>query len=203
LPPALVAHGVRGVVWLLLFVLVANLGWDWVARRMPGWAGGEPAAAASPGGLVLLVARLFELVLLSLVVTATTVPVDAAEAVERVFRPLARFRVPVHEIGPLLVLSLCFVPLFAREARWLADAQRLRTGRTRRTVASRIAALAPLVVPLFLGVVRRADELAIALDARCFVAGAPRTSLVPGRWGKAESITVAGAMAIAVAGARL
>ena len=198
LPAVLVARGVRSALWLVMFVVVANLGWAAVVRRVPEWAAGEPAIA-TPWGLALLVARLFELILLAMVFTATTVPVDAAEAIERLLQPLARLGLPVHEIGPLFVLALGFVPLFAREARALADAHRVKIGRARWTLADRVRALAPLIVPLFLGVVRRADELAVALDARCFVPGAPRTSLAPGRWGAAETCTVGVAAALIAA----
>jgi energy-coupling factor transporter transmembrane protein EcfT len=201
LPARLVADGVRGAVWIALFVVIANVGWEIVLRRGPSWAAGE-GAARSPLAVALVVARLFELVLLALLVTATTVPVDAAEAVERLLRPLARLHLPVHELGTLLVLSLSFVPLFAREARTLADAHRIKMGGARWTPLDRVRSLAPLVVPLFLAVVRRADELAVALDARCFAPGAPRTSLSPGRWGRAETAAV-GVAALVVLGARL
>jgi len=197
LPPRLVWDGVRAALWLVLFVVIANVGWDLVLRRVPEWAAGE-GAARTPAALALVVARLVELMLLALVFTATTVPVDAAEAVERVLRPLGRLRVPVHEVGPLLVLSLGFVPLFAGEARALAAAHRMKVGRARWTLADRARSLAPLVVPLFLAVVRRADELAVALDARCFVPGAPRTSLTPGRWGRVETAAVGVAMLLLV-----
>jgi energy-coupling factor transport system permease protein len=200
LPVGLVANGVRGAAWLVAFVAVTNVAWAAVVRRIPEWAG--EGAIVTPWGLSMLVARLFELILLALLFTATTVPVDAAEAAERLLEPLERLRLPVREIGPLFVLSLGFVPLFAREARALADAHRIKIGRARWTPVDRVRALAPLLVPLFLAVVRRADELAVALDARCFVPGAPRTSLTPGRWGKSETCAV-GVAAALVAATRL
>jgi len=174
----------RGAVWLLGFVAVANALW-FVAVQRAGWASGE-AAIARPDDLLLLLLRLFNLLALACIFTATTVPVDAAEGLERLARPLARLRIPVHELGLLLVLSLSFVPIFRAEAERLLDAHRLKLGTRRWGWWSRVRAVVPLVVPLFLAVLRRGDELAVALDARCFVPGARRTSLVPSRLGGIE-----------------
>ena len=198
LPWRLVTAGVRGALWLVLFVAAANLGWAFWLARWGAWGGGE-AAVRTPAELALLLLRLFNLVLLAALFTATTLPVDAAEAVERLLRPLARLRVPVHELGFLLVLTLSFVPLFLREARTLSDAHRIKRGRARWTLFDRARALVPLAVPLFLAVFRRADELAVALDARCFVPGARRTAYVAGRLGWPEWAAVTAAAALCAA----
>ena len=100
--------------------------------------------------------------------------------------PLRRLRLPVHDVGMLLGLALSFVPLFQREATALVDAHRTKRGGVRWGIADRARAAVPLLVPLFLAVLRRADDLAVALDARCYVPGAARTSLVPGRCGAVE-----------------
>jgi energy-coupling factor transport system permease protein len=153
---------------------------------------------AGAGELVVLLLRLFDLLVLAAVFTATTVPVDAAEALQRLLQPLARLRLPVHEIGTLLVLSLSFIPIFLEEARHLAAAHRVKRGLGRWRFGDRLRAVVPLLVPLFLGVLRRADDLAVALDARCFVPGAPRTSLVPAHAGGAEvAVLVASAGVLA------
>lgn len=196
LPWRLLGRGLRGAAWLLLFVTAANAGWFVVTRRFE-WAVGE-ASVQSAGALVVLLVRLLDLVLLAALFTAITVPVDAAEGLERLLRPLARLRLPVHEIGMLLVLSLSFIPIFLSEARRVSDAQRLKRGLRRWRRLDRLRAVVPLVVPLFLAVLRRADELGVALDARCFEPGARRTSLVPGRFGLAEVLALlvgAGALA--------
>lgn len=198
LPWRLVLAGIRGALWLVLFVAAANVGWALWLARLGAWGGGE-AAVRAPGELGLLLLRLFNLLLLAALFTATTLPVDAAEAVERLLRPLRRLRIPVHELGFLLVLTLSFVPLFLREARSLSDAHRIKRGRARWTLADRARALVPLAVPLFLAVFRRADELAVALDARCFVPGAPRTAYVAGRlgWPEWAAVTLAAVLCAA------
>lgn len=194
LPVSLLLRGLCGAAWLLAFVAAANVGWAWVARRA-AWATGE-TALEHPALLALALFRLFDLLILAALVTATTVPADAAEAVERLLRPLRRLRLPVHELGTLLVLSLSFLPILLGEARDLAAAHRSKRGSRRWGLLDRARAVVPLVVPLFLGVLRRADELAVALDARCFEPGAPRTSLVPGRLGAAEIAALAAGLLV-------
>ena len=184
LPWRLVRRGLRGAAWLLLFVALSNGGWYLVTRQV-AWAGGE-ASVQRADELAVLLFRLLDLVLLGAVFTATTVPVDVAEGLSDLLRPLARARLPVHEIGMLLVLSLSFIPIFLREAHHLSDAHRMKRGLRRWRARDRLRAVVPLLVPLFLSVLRRADELGVALDARCFVPGARRSSLVPGRFGPAE-----------------
>ena len=189
LPVRLVLSALRGVAWILVFVVVANLAWGRVLAHHAGWGAAE-SSLRTPFEFVALVGRLLNLIVLAVLVTATTVPVDAAEGLERLLRPLARVRVPVHELGTLLVLTLSFVPLFLREARGLGDAHRVKMGRARWSVLDRARAVVPLTVPLFLAVVRRADELAIALDARCFVPGVRRSTYVASHFGRREAIAL-------------
>ena len=184
LPFGMLLRALRGVAWLVVFVTLANLLWSQLAPVLGG-ASGEGAVRGA-AQLFLLLARLANLVLLGVLVTSTTVPVDGAEGVERLLRPLGRLGLPVHELGLLLVLSLSFIPIFFAEARGLAAAHRIKTGSARWGLADRVRAAVPLVVPLFLSVLRRGDELAVALDARCFVPGRARSSLVPARRGGLE-----------------
>ena len=178
LPPRLLGRALRGVAWLLAFVLVANLGWAAVSAT----AMGDLRVAS----LLLLVLRVVDLVLLSVVFTATTVPVDLAHGLQRMLRPLRRAHLPVQELGFLLVLALSFVPIFFAEARGLVAVHRSKTGGVRWGMWHRARAVIPLAVPLFLSVLRRADELAVALDARCFVPGRVRSAFVPPRFGRLE-----------------
>lgn len=199
LPVHLALRSLRGALWLALFVVVANVGWAWIAQRA-AWAAGE-GSLADAAGLTSLVLRLVNLLFLATLLTATTVPLDAAEAVQRLLRPLQRWRFPVHDVGMLLGLALSFVPLFQREATALVDAHRTKRGGVRWGITDRLRAAIPLLVPLFLAVLRRADDVAIALDARCYRPGTVRTSLVAGRRGGGEWIALgvaAAALAVAI-----
>jgi energy-coupling factor transport system permease protein len=178
MPFRLLLLAMRGVLWLLALVALAQVGWILWAQSMP--------AGAMAENVVVLVLRLVVLLLLGLLFTCTTVPVDLAQGVESLLAPLRRLRFPVHELGLMLVFSLSFVPLFFEEARSLVTAHRVKRGSARWGWWARLRAVIPLVVPLFLGALRRADELAVALDARCFVPGARRSRWAPGRFGNLE-----------------
>ena len=185
LPPRLFGRAVRGVAWLLACVAVVNLVWGWVVRHS-GWALG-PASVQSLAELVVLLLRLLNLMLLGVLFTATTIPVDAAEAIERLLRPLQRVRIPVHEVSLLLVLSLSFIPIFLDEAEALVRAHRVKVGGVRWGWRDRARAVVPLLVPLFLSVQRRADELGVAMDARCYNPRRRRTSLQVARFAAADA----------------
>ena len=197
LPFSVLVRALRAALWLLLFVAAVNVLWALVTRHTT-WAG-DAGSIQRGGELALLLVRLLNLILLSVLFTATTVPVDVAEGLERLLRPLARLRVPVRPLGVLLVLSLSFIPIFFDEARGLVAAHRMKMGSARWGWQHRARAVVPLMVPLFMSVMRRGDELAVALDARCFVPGRPRTSLVPGRLGGAELLALASSAGILLA----
>lgn len=191
LPLRLAVQALRGAAWLLAFVVLANLGWAVL--------GGARAATPPLGEMLLLLLRLLDLVLLGVVFTATTVPVDLAHGLQRLLRPLRRLHLPVQELGFLLVLALSFVPIFFSEARDLVAAHRSKSGGTRWGWRHRLGAVVPLAVPLFLGVLRRADDLAVALDARCFVPGRARSAFVPPRLGAPEIGSLALALLVLLA----
>jgi energy-coupling factor transport system permease protein len=130
--------------------------------------------------------------------TSTTVPVDAAEALQFLLRPLARLRLPVQEVSLLLSLSLSFIPIFLDEASNLARAHRVKRGLSHWGWRHRMSAAVPLMVPLFLTVLRRSDDLAVAMESRCYVPGQPRTSLVPERVGTAEILLLLGCAVLLV-----
>jgi energy-coupling factor transport system permease protein len=185
LQPRLLGRALRGVAWLLACVALVNLAWGWVVRQS-GWALG-PASVQSLADLAVLLLRLLNLMLLGVLFTATTVPVDAAEAIERLLRPLSRLRIPVHEISLLLVLSLSFIPIFLDEAQALVRAHRVKVGGVRWGWRARARAVVPLLVPLFLSVQRRADELGVAMDARCYSPRRRRTSLHVSRFARRDA----------------
>jgi energy-coupling factor transport system permease protein len=173
-----------------VFVAAANALWYWLATTV-SWAR-PPVGIHSIEEFLALLARLVNLLLLAVVFTASTVPVDAAEGLQSLLRPLHRLRLPVQELALLLSLSISFIPLFLDEARTLTRAHRMKRGLTAWGWRDRMAAAVPLMVPLFLSVLRRSDELAIAMESRCYSPGRARTSLVSHRTGWQEAALLVG-----------
>jgi energy-coupling factor transport system permease protein len=200
LPARLVLQGVRSGTFVLLFVAVANGFWFVVARHW-GWAAGA-VAFASPVDVLRLLLRLTNLLLLGGVLVATTSPADATAAADSMLQPLGRIHAPWRELGLVIGLAVGFVPLLRQEASRLATLLRLRRGRRRWRLWDRARAAVPLLVPLFVGVLRRADEVALALDARGFAPRAARTSFTGAHYGRSEWLTLLGAGTLLALGFR-
>lgn len=177
-PVVLMLRGVRAVSFILLFTVVANaLRWQpaTVALVRVG-----PLAIDGPGLVagLFFASRIVLLVVGSSLLTLTTSPVELASGIERVLSPLARLRVPVGELAMTLTIALRFIPTTVEEAERVVTAQRARGASfDRGGPVARARAYAPVLVPLFFNLFRRADELATAMEARCYRGTAGRTRL--------------------------
>ncbi|MDZ4179240.1 MAG: energy-coupling factor transporter transmembrane component T [Coriobacteriia bacterium] len=177
-PVRLVARGLRAIVFLLAFTLLAHaLRWQpaTVALLRLG-----PLAIDGAGLLTGLFfsARIVLLVIGTSLVTLTTSPVEIADGLSRIMRPLERIGVPVGELAMMLTIALRFIPTTAEEAERIIVAQMSRGARfDRGGPVARARAYVPVLVPLFVGLFRRADHLATAMEARCYRGGVGRTQL--------------------------
>jgi energy-coupling factor transport system permease protein len=127
------------------------------------------------GGIMYSV-RLAELVLMASLLTLTTSPVEITDALDRFLNPLKKLGLPTHEFTLMMTLSLRFIPTLILEADKLRKAQISRGANFEGNFMQRIKSVIPLILPLFISVFRRADELAMAMDARCYTGGKNRTS---------------------------
>lgn len=123
--------------------------------------------------------RIVLLVVASLLVSFTTTSTQLTEAFASFLRPLRRLRVPVDDVASVLSIALRFIPLVAEEIGRIHDAQWSRGAKFGEgSIASRLRAWSTVLVPLFVGMFRRADDLAVAMDARCYgMPGVQRTSV--------------------------
>lgn len=128
-------------------------------------------------GLVISL-RLFLLVLMTSLLTLTTTPIEITDAIENLLQPLRKFKFPVHELALMMSISLRFIPTLMQETDKISKAQASR-GVDYRTgpVKERIKAIIPLLVPLFVSAFKRAEELAMAMEARGYQGGEGRTKL--------------------------
>jgi energy-coupling factor transport system permease protein len=143
--------------------------------------------------------RIVVLVVATSLLSLTTSPVDLADGLERVMRPAARVGFPAHDVAMMLSVALRFIPTTAEEAERIVTAQTARGARFDRGGPIRRArAYLPVLVPLFVGLFRRADRLATAMEARCYRGGEGRTRLFERRMGFADWTTMlAGAAVLA------
>ncbi len=179
--PARVAlRGIKALVLLLSFTLLAHaVRWNpaTVALVRIG-----PLAIDGPGLLegVFFVARVVLLVVGTSLLTLTTTPVQLTDGLERVMRPLEALRFPAGEVAMMLTIALRFIPTTAQEAEKIVVAQTARGARfDEGSLLKRARAFVPVLVPLFVNLFRRAEDLAVAMESRCYRGGAGRTRLDP------------------------
>lgn len=122
--------------------------------------------------------------------TATTAPVDLGDALEKMLGPLSRLGVPVHELAMISVIALRFVPTLLDEAGRIIKAQQGRGASFEGGPVARARSALPILVPLFASAFRRADDLALAMDARCYRGAVGRTKYVELRFAAADCVAM-------------
>ncbi len=175
-PLRMMARSVKPLWWILAFTFFVHL------CSTPGeifakvWIFDFTYAGFWQGFFVCL--RLVLLILLSSLLTFTTSPLALTDALESLLRPLKRFGVPAHELAMMMTIALRFVPTLIEETDKIIKAQQSRgSDFSSGNLMKRVKSLIPILVPLFISAFRRADELAMAMEARCYRGGVGRTQM--------------------------
>ena len=129
---------------------------------------------------VLMTIRMVYLIMGSSVMTLTTTPNQLTDGLEKALKPLQKINVPVHEIAMMMSIALRFIPILIEETDKIMKAQMAR-GADFETggLIKKAKNMVPLLVPLFVSAFRRANDLALAMEARCYVGGEGRTKMMP------------------------
>lgn len=144
--------------------------------------------------------RIILLVSISSALTFTTTPTDLTDALERLMSPLKIFKVKVHEIAMMMTIALRFVPTLLEETDKIMSAQKARGADMESgNLIARIKALIPILIPLFVSAFRRAYELAMAMECRCYQGGDNRTRMKKLRLHSRDFISM-GVMSVFLAG---
>ena len=127
---------------------------------------------------VLMAVRIVALIAGTSLLTYTTSPIVLTDAIEALLKPFARLHLPVHELAMMMTIALRFIPLLIEETEKIMNAQKARGAMLDNgKFMERIKALVPVLIPLFISAFRRADELAMAMECRCYHGGEGRTKL--------------------------
>ena len=125
-----------------------------------------------------MVLRIMLLIMGTFLMTYTTSPISLSDGLERLLNGLKRFRVPVHELAMMMSIALRFIPTLIEETDKIMSAQKARGADFESgNIIQKAKALIPILVPLFISAFRRADELATAMECRCYHGGEGRTKL--------------------------
>ncbi len=177
IPLRTIFKGLKPLIFIIIFTGLLNIFYTTGATILFQWW----IFTVTAEGVVMAVKMVFRIVMLitgTFLLTYTTSPIQLTDALERLLNPLKRIRVPVHELSMMMTIALRFIPTLLEEADKIMNAQRARgadfdTG----NVIRRAKALVPLLVPLFVSAFRRAEDLATAMECRCYHGGEGRTRL--------------------------
>jgi energy-coupling factor transport system permease protein len=202
-PTGMLFRGLRPILFLLLLTFVLQL---FLTRGRVLFELGPLVATWEGLRLgVFMVLRLLLLLVVASLLTLTTSPVSLTDGLEAILAPLGVVGVPAHELAMMMTIALRFIPTLMEEADKIMKAQMARgadfeTGNPLRRVRS----LVPLLVPLFVSAFRRADELATAMESRCYRGGTKRTRLNRLKAGALDALAAAATavMALVVIGLR-
>ncbi|MDD4601068.1 Energy-coupling factor transporter transmembrane protein EcfT [bioreactor metagenome] len=127
---------------------------------------------------LLMSARLVYLIIISSLLTFTTSPISLTDGIERLLRPFKKIGVPAHELAMMMTIALRFIPTLLEETERIIKAQTARGADFQSgNILKRAKNMVPILVPLFISAFRRADELATAMEARCYRGGENRTRM--------------------------
>lgn len=134
-----------------------------------------------------MIVRLTYLILGSSVLTLTTTPNQLTDGMEKGLKPLGKIGIPVHEIAMIMSIALRFIPILTEETDKIMKAQLARGADFESgNLIRRVKAMIPLLVPLFISAFRRANDLALAMEARCYHGGEGRTKMNPLKYKKRD-----------------
>ena len=178
IPFKLITKSLKPILPIILFTAVLNL--FFVSGE------GEPLVhfwvlniyAEGLRYAILMAVRVMALIAGTSLLTYTTSPIVLTDAIEQLLKPLGRLHFPVHELAMMMSIALRFIPTLIEETDKIMNAQKARgaqldTGK----MTDRVKALVPVLIPLFISAFRRADELAMAMECRCYHGGEGRTRL--------------------------
>lgn len=177
-PFKFMVKGMKSILMLLMITVLFNLFLTQGTPLVTIWK-----LTITQEGLELALSmamRLSLLVIGSSIMTLTTTPNHLTDGMEKMLRPLKLFRVPVHEVAMMMSIALRFIPILLEETDKIMKAQLARGADFESgNLIKRAKAMVPLLVPLFISAFRRANDLAMAMESRCYRGGDGRTKMKP------------------------
>lgn len=141
---------------------------------------------------IMMAVRIMCLIAGTSLLTYTTSPIELTDAIEVLMGPLKRIKVPVHEIAMMMTIALRFIPTLIEETDKIMNAQKARGADMEEgNLVQRAKALIPVLIPLFVSAFRRADELALAMECRCYHGSEGRTRMKQLEYSKRDSVALA------------
>ncbi len=188
IPIKFMLKGLKGIIFLLMFSVVFTVFFtDGDILLKVGFI------KITDEGLIRgakIAVRLIYLIIGSSLMTLATTPTDIADAIEKAFRPLNYIKIPVHDIAMMMSIAFRFIPILMEETDKIMKAQMARGADFESGgFIKKAKGMVPLIVPLVVSAVKRALDLATAMEARCYQGGEGRTKMKPLKYKKADYMT--------------
>ncbi len=177
IPVKSIVRGMKPLIFILIFTGILNLffyGGDTVLLQL----GSIKLTLEGVFRAVFMTVRILMLITVTFLLTYTTSPIALTDGLESLMNPLKVIKVPVHELSMMMCIALRFIPTLIEETDKIMAAQKARGADFESgNLLERVKALVPILVPLFISAFRRADELATAMECRCYQGGQGRTKM--------------------------
>ena len=177
IPPKNILRGMKPMVVILIFTAVLNV---FMTKGDTVWLQWHFIKITKEGVIraFFMAIRILMLVTGTFLLTYTTSPIALTDGLERLLSPLKKIKIPVHELAMMMCIALRFIPTLIEETDKIMSAQKARGADFESGgLIQRIKALVPILIPLFISSFRRADELATAMECRCYHGGEGRTKM--------------------------
>ena len=179
-PVKYVLKGLRPMLYILIFTAVINLfatGGDTVLWQSSVWRSLKITKEGVTAATQMML-RLIFLIIGTSILTLTTTPIMLTDGIEKLMKPFEVIKVPSHEIAMMMTIAIRFIPTLSEETEKIIKAQKARGADFESgNILKRTRAMVPILVPLFISAFKRADDLAIAMDSRCYNSGKKRTRM--------------------------
>lgn len=190
IPSKYIIKGLKPLKWIIIFTFIINIFF------LPGdaiWSFGFlKITKQGISQAIFMALRLIFLVVGTSLLTLTTSPIELTDGIERLLNPLRKIGFPVHELAMMMTIALRFIPTLLDETDKIMKAQMSRGADFEsKNIINRAKNLVPLLIPLFISAFRRADELAMAMEARCYRGGYNRTKMKESIMTRADYIAYA------------
>ena len=178
IPFKIILRSLKPIIFILFFTVIINVFWTEGETLLVEWWKVKVYLEGIMNAVFIGVRIMVLIVGTSIFMTYTTTPIALTDALESLLSPLKLFRAPVHEFAMMITIALRFIPILSEETSKIMAAQKSRGADfSNGGLIKRAKALIPVLVPLFVSSFRRADELATAMECRCYHGGEGRTKL--------------------------
>lgn len=200
IPVKVIFKGLRPVIVIMVFTAVINIFWYAGDTLLVSFWVIKIYLEGIFNALLIVLRVVLLLMGTCVILTYTTTPLALTDGLEQLLSPLARLKVPVHEFSLMMTIALRFIPTLIEETNKIMNAQKARGADfSEGSLIQRAKALIPILVPLFASAFRRADELAVAMECRCYRGGKGRTRMNVLKAGAADVLWILALVLLGVA----